>query len=88
MKIHTNLMIYHLRHDLFAELGSIAFDVREELRVLEPLGIELFPEVFELLVELEGPGKGLLSNALIAVDDFAREDGEAVEEDEGGEIGA
>jgi hypothetical protein len=88
MEVDADLVVDHLRHNLLAELARIAFQVREELGVLKPCRVELLPEVLEFLVDLQGPGEGLLGNALIAIDDFAGDHGQASDEENGGEMGA
>ena len=88
MQIHANDMINHLRHDSFPQFRRIRIHIHHQFRGFQPGGVKTLVQVFEFLVELEGPGEGLLGDALVAVDDFAGEHADFVHEDEGGEVGA
>lgn len=88
MEVDADLVVDDLRHEAFAELGGVVLNIGHEFGVFEPCRVEALPEVFQFLVELEGPGEGLLGDGLVAVDDFAGENGDFVHEEEGGEVGA
>lgn len=83
MKINPDLVIDHLRHESFTELRSIVLHVGQEFRELDPFRVKLLPQIFEFLVELEGPRKALLGDALVAVDDFTSKDRDFVYKYEG-----
>lgn len=57
MEIDSDLLVDHLGHQSFTKFGGVGFDISEERRIVEPLGIQLLPQILQLLVDLKSPGK-------------------------------
>lgn len=80
MQIDADLVEHHLPHDALAKLSGVFLNVGEKRCVLQPDGVELSPEILELLVQLQCPGKGLVRDGLVAVNDLASQDRDLVHE--------